>query len=258
MILFQHNNLKATEWMAIRRELASALEKADTATSTSQAPHIKIQTIQASIFESALAVVEYFDPQNRPNPSTPHPTDPATQSSNASIPNLTPSSAQPELTHGLSSTARNASYNFKQTHPLRPLLSGPLATLTFPTVSPAHLKAALTILAPEKPGFPAPTRRANPGYHDPVTQAGLQKLLMLGARIEGRVFDQTGPRWVGSIDGGIDGLRAQLVGLLGGVAAGVTGVLDSSRMGLWFTLEGRRGMLEQEEKGPQEGGEGGI
>ena len=116
------------------------------------------------------------------------------------------------------------------------------------------MRAALSILSPKAPTFAAPTRRANPGYHDASVQAGLQKLLLLGARVEGRVFDTEGTRWVGGIGGGLDGLRGQLVQMLGSVGAGVTGALESAGRTLWVTVEGRRGMLEEEGKGGAEDG----
>lgn len=250
MLLFQHNNLKATEWMSIRRELHSALAKVDESLDTDIAPQIKVQAIQGGIFESALLVAEYYNPEQYASPSTPHPTDPSTQSS-AAIANHLPDPTDPTLTHSLSRTAHDAVSKVKYTHPLRPLLSGPLALVTFPTVTPQHMRAALSILAPKAPTFAAPTRRANPGYHDASVQAGLQKLLLLGARIEGKVFDQEGTRWVGGIEGGMGGLRAQLVQLLSSVGAGVTGALEGVGKSLWFTVEGRRGMLEDEEKGSE-------
>ncbi len=111
------------------------------------------------------------------------------------------------------------------------------------------MRAALSILSPKAPTFAAPTRRANPGYYDASVQAGLQKLLLLGARVEGKVFDQEGTRWVGGIEGGMEGLRAQLIHLLSSAGAGVTGALEGVGKSLWFTVEGRRVMLEDEEKG---------
>ena len=62
------------------------------------------------------------------------------------------------------------------------------------------------------------------------------------------MFDNEGARWVGGIEGGMEGLRAQLVGMLGGVGAGVTEGLEGVGRGLWVTVEGRRGMLEEESK----------
>ncbi|KAL9063599.1 MAG: hypothetical protein Q9161_009392 [Pseudevernia consocians] len=255
LLLFQHNNLKAKEWMSIRRELQFALEKVDNDLSTNLAPAIKIQAIQASIFQSALLVVEYYHPEQHRTARQPHPTDPSTQSS-ASLANDTPNAADPTLTHYLSRTAHSAAFPHKKNHPLRPLLSGPLATISFPTVTPQHVRAALSILAPKAPTFPAPTRRVNPGYHETSVQQGLQKLMLLGARVEGRVFDNEGIRWMGGIEGGMEGLRGQLVRILGEVGAGMTGALEGMGRSLWVTVEGRRGMLEEEEeKKGRSGGE---
>ncbi|KAL9604466.1 MAG: hypothetical protein Q9219_000431 [cf. Caloplaca sp. 3 TL-2023] len=253
MLLFQHNNLKATEWMAIRRELAQALRTQDDPDAPLSSS-IKIQIIQSSIFSAALRVVEYWDPssplssQAPPPPPSSDPQDPSTQSSTPGIPNTTPSPADPGLTHALSRRAHDAVLSKKKTHPLIPLLTGPVAILTFPTLSTAHLKTALSILSPKAPAFAAPTRRGNPGYHDPVTQAGIQKLLLLGARVEGRVFDTEGVRWVGGIEGGMEGLRGRLVGMLQGAGAGVTRALEGAGKSLYFTVEGRRKMLEEEEE----------
>ncbi|KAI4097281.1 MAG: hypothetical protein LQ344_000380 [Seirophora lacunosa] len=261
MLLFQHNNLKATEWMAVRRELANALRTHDTDSPEKDPQYIpsdsiKIQIIQSRIFSAALRVVEYWDPSPQSQKAAPSsdPLDPSTQSSASGIPNATPSPSDPAFTHALSRTAHAAVAAKKKTHPLTPLLSGPLAILTFPAVSPRHMKTALSILAPKGPNFPAPRRRVNPGYHDPVTQAGLQKLLLLGARVEGTVFDTEGTRWVGGIEGGLEGLRGQLVGLLQGFGAGLTGALEGAGRSLYFTVEGRRLMLE-EENNPAKGAE---
>ncbi|KAI4276132.1 MAG: hypothetical protein LQ337_002713 [Flavoplaca oasis] len=255
ILLFQHNNLKATELMAVRRELATALQKLDDQSERSTfspSKGIKLQIIQSRIFSAALRIVEYWNPTVS-QPPTLNPQDPSTQSSMSGIPNATPLPVDPLVTHSLSRRARNAVISKKYTHPLSPLLSGPLAILTFPTVSPAHLKTALSILSPRAPGFPAPLRRSNPGYHDPVTQAGLQKLLLLGARIEGRVFDTEGVRWVGGIEGGLEGMRGQLVGMLQGFGAGLTGALEGASRNLYLTMEGRKSMLEGEAKGEDDG-----
>ncbi|KAL8816664.1 MAG: hypothetical protein Q9191_008290, partial [Dirinaria sp. TL-2023a] len=193
ILLFQHSNLRAIEWMSIRRELSSALRKIDeqqqeaSTSSIPQADAIKLQIIQSSIFRSALLVASYFDPTASPTPSIPHATDPSTQSS-AELPNQSPHTPDDETyTHGLSTHAHAATRRYKSVHPLSPLLSGPLAILSFPTVSPAHLAAALSILVPSPSSFPAPKRRTNPSYYETDVQGGLQKLILLGARVEGRV-----------------------------------------------------------------------
>lgn len=216
--------------MSIRRELSTALAKVDADLSTDLALSIKVQAIQTGIFESALLVAEYYDPS---------------QQSAAGLP-----------VHYLSRNAHDTVKSHKFTHGLRPLLSGPLAVVTFPTASPEHMCAALSILSPKAPTFSAPSRRSNPGYYEGSVQGGLQKLLLLGARVEGRVFDGEGVRWVGGLPG-MEGLRVQLVGTLGGVGAGVTEALEGVGRSLWFTMEGRRGMLEEEgteKDGKVEGG----
>ncbi|KUJ07955.1 uncharacterized protein LY89DRAFT_564655, partial [Mollisia scopiformis] len=252
MLLFQHNNLKAGEWVGIRRELTKALRKVDEAraaaghTSEPLAEGIKVQIIQTGIFAAALRIVEFY----KPGPETTSqldPINPATSSS-AKIPLYNPRGDG--LTHTLSAAAHEAVADTRTAHALAPLLSGPLMLVTFPNVSPQHLKAALSILAPSAPDFPAPTRRANPSYHDMSVQGGLQKLLLLGARVEGKVFDVDGAKWVGKIEGGLDGLRAQLVAMLQGAGAGITNTLESAGRSLYFTVEGRRTMLEDEAKEP--------
>lgn len=248
MLLFQHNNLKSTEWMSIRRELLIALRKVDKSLAaegrepspTPMAEDIKLQIIQTGIFDAALRIVEYFRPELQPPSETQHPPD-------------APSPVETRYTHVLSKAAHDAVAKKKSVHALSPLLSGPLMAVTFPTVSPQHLKAVLSVLAPSPPGFPAPSRRANPGYYDLAVQNGLHKLLLLGARVEGQVFDTQGTRWVGGIEGGIDGLRGQLVAMLSSLGAGVTNTLESAGRSLYFTVEGRRGMLEEKEKEKESG-----
>ncbi|KAI9815890.1 MAG: hypothetical protein M1832_005200 [Thelocarpon impressellum] len=241
MLLFQHNNLKSTEWVGVRRELTQALRKVDQARAAEGREHteladgIKLQTLQTGIFAAALRVVEFYRPE-----------------SSATLLSTTASSEAPALTHALSRAAHDAVVNKKLSHALAPLLSGPLVVLSFPTVSPSHLAAALSILAPSPPQFAAPKRRVSPGYYDPAVQGGLQKLLLLGARVEGKVFDSEGTRWVGSIEGGLDGLRAQLVWMLQGVGSGLTNTLESAGQSLYLTMEGRKEMLEDGEKGPGE------
>ena len=78
---------------------------------------------------------------------------------------------------------------------------------------------------------------------------------MIAARVDGKVFDVDGARWVGGIEGGMGGLRSQLVAALQGVGAGVTGALEGAGKSLYLTLESRRSVLEEEQKGGEEEGE---
>lgn len=237
--------------MSIRRELASALAKVDVERSRNGqevfADDIKVQVIQTGIFASALRVVEFFKPEENALEHAQHSSNPKTPTS-AQIPNTTHAPEDARFTHGLSRHAYEIASNPRLKHELEPLLSGPLAIVAFPSVSPQHLKAVLSILSPS-PDFPAPRRKTNPEYHSPEVQGGLQKLMLLGARVEGKVFDQEGTRWVGSIEGGIDGLRAQLVAMLQGVGASLAGALEGASKSLYFTVEGRRMDLEEKEKG---------
>ncbi|KAF2722852.1 hypothetical protein K431DRAFT_283677 [Polychaeton citri CBS 116435] len=258
-LIFQHNNVKATEWSGMRRELAEALHKVDEEIGGDViGKDIKLNVVQTGIFASALRVTEFWDPnfshaEAGREDRTVHPTDPRTASS-AAVEATTPSSDDVAFTHGLSRQAWEASKKNRQLNTgLEPLLSGPLALLTFPAVSPQHVKAALTILAPQAPNFPAPKRKVNPGYYEPAVQHGLQKLMLLGARVEGKVFDMEGTRWIGGIPGGLDGLRGQLVAMLSSVGAGVTNTLEAASRSLYLTMEGRKGMLEEQEKGEKTG-----
>lgn len=239
--------------MSIRRELATALQKVDAErTKNGQdgliADQIKFQVITTSIFASALRVVEFFKPEENTMDHVQHPTDPRTPTS-AQIPQTSNSPDDERFKHGLSRRAWEVASNRKLKSELEPLLSGPLAIVTFPDVSPQHLKTVLSILAPSAPNFAAPKRKANPSYYEPEVQSGLQKLMLLGARVEGQVFDQDGTKWVGGIDGGIDGLRAQLVHMLQGVGGALTGALEGASKSLYFTVEGRRMDMEEKENG---------
>lgn len=261
-LLFQHNNLRAVEWAGIRRELAKALRKVDEELAAAGTPTpcpadtIKIHTVQTGIFRGALRVVEFWDPvrarELAAQQTTPDPASPATQSSKQ-----LPASAAADQLHTLSERAHAVASDRKKKHELEVLLSGPIALVTFPVVTPQHLAAALCILAPSAPAFPAPRRKANPDYHEPAVQSGLQKLLLLAARVEGQVFDQEGVRWVGGIQGGLDGLRAQLVNMLQSAGAQITNALEGASRSLYFTVESRRLDMEEQEKPKEEHKEGG-
>ena len=247
ILVFQHNNLKATEWVGIRRELNAALRKVDeqliAAGKEAVAPNVKLTIIQTNIFEPALRIAEYYRPGSAAGQLLSFP--PEERHSEVGIESEI---ADPTLTHALSENAYRA-MRATPAHPLATLLSGPIVLLTFPEVSPLHVRAALGILSPDKKEFKAPRKAVVPGLYENSVQEGLKKLMLLGARVDGRVFDLEGVKWVGGIEGGIDGLRAQLVGMLQGFGAGLTQTLGAAASSLWATVEARRRDLE----GPVEG-----
>ncbi|KAI3331600.1 hypothetical protein HD806DRAFT_477862 [Xylariaceae sp. AK1471] len=236
ILFFQHNNLTAVEWAAVRRELRASLATVpapaagpDGTIPVDITSSIEVQVLRTRMFNIACKIVDFFKP------------DTLADKSNA-------------YTHDLSKTAYEAikeatvdeSSMYAQ---ISPLLIGPVAAVSFPTVSPAHLAAVLKVLAPSPPAFPAPPRRKSPGYYDPVAQSGFSKLILIGGRIEGKTFDNDGVKWVGGIVGGLDGLRAQLVSLLQHAGLGLTTALEGHSKGLWLALEGRRTQLEEEANG---------
>ncbi|KAI2617682.1 hypothetical protein GGS26DRAFT_576033 [Hypomontagnella submonticulosa] len=238
ILFFQHNNLTAVEWAAIRRELRAALAKVPVpvvdpsgGVPVDIAPSIELQVLRTRIFNVAFKIVEFFDPEAQ-----------QTQS-NAYAHDLS-ATAYETISKAANAADENSTYA-----QIAPLLVGPVAAVTFPAVSPAHLAAVLSILSPSPPAFPAPSRKKNPGYYDPTAQSGLQKLIMVGGRIEDRVFDHEGVKWVGGIEGGVDSLRAQLVAMLQSAGLGLTTALEGHGKGLWLALEGRRTQLEEQEGG---------
>jgi len=248
ILLFQHNNLTAVEWAAVRRELRKALVEVSTRGTDSEliASKAQLQVIRTRIFDVALKIVEFFDPSKVP---------PTTVSS------ITGKKVQMTFNHDLSKAAYKAvkqaikDQNLLEGSAyaqLAPLMVGPLCVLSLPAVSPAHLSAALSVLSPNPPAFPPPNRKKNPGYYDPIAQSGLQKLMLIGGRIEDKVFDMEGVQWVGSIEGGIDSLRAQVVHLLQSAGLGLTSTLEGAGKALWLTLESRRSVMEEERKGGKE------
>jgi large subunit ribosomal protein L10 len=241
MLFFQHSNLTAVEWAAVRRELKKALEAvpvSNTLTGIEEAKiakHMQVQVLRTNMFKVALKIAEFHNPEA------------------AAALASTPRTNHGPVVHDLSKAAYEATTSkdlpqdsaFSQ---LEPLMIGPMAALVLPALSTAHLAAALSILSPVPGKFPAPTRKKNPGYYDPTCQEGLSKILLVGGRIEGKIFDQAGVSWVGGIEGGLDGLRAQLVAILQGAGLGVTNALEGGSRSLWLALEGRKMQLEDESK----------
>ncbi|KFY23572.1 hypothetical protein V491_02488, partial [Pseudogymnoascus sp. VKM F-3775] len=248
LILFQHNNLNTAEWTSLRRELAAALAKVDAelALAGEAVPSgsaVKLQIVQTGIFAAALRVVEYFDPSTV---------------------------GEGEAKHTLSKAAHAAVEGTRTAHGFAPLLSGPykeasdardLAYTFLKIIVAAHGLPDEIISDRDKlftskfwqslMAEPSASKGCADGVGASGANTGLQKLQLLGARVEGKVFDMEGARWVGMIPGGLEGLRAQVVHLLQSAGAGVTNALESAGKSLFFTVEGRRMMLEEEEKGPE-------
>ncbi|XXG98054.1 hypothetical protein Hte_004372 [Hypoxylon texense] len=241
ILFFQHSNLTAVEWAAIRRELRAALAKVpapvvgpDGGLPVDISSGIEMQVIRTRMFDVAFKIVEFFDAEAQAGKSNAYKHD---------------LSATAYETISKATVDETSAYG-----QVRPLLVGPVAALTFPSVSPAHLATALSVLSPSPPAFPAPARKRSPGYYDPATQSGLQKLLLVGGRVEGRVFDTDGVRWVGGVEGGVEGLRAQLVAVLQSAGLGLTTALEGHGKGLWLALEGRRTQLEEADGGAKKEG----
>jgi len=251
MLIFQHNNLTATEWAAIRREFRSALSQVPQqgGQAADISSHIGIQVIRTRMFDVAMKIVEYFDPSK----VAPTLVTTITGGTTKTVYNHDLSEAAYESIKAVTKSNKVKADSSAYTE-LSPLLVGPLAIVTFPVVSPAHLAAALKILSPSPPAYPAPSRKKSPTYYDPIAQSGLQKLLLIGGRVEGKVFDIDGVKWVGSIEGGLEGLRAQLVHMLQSAGLGLTSTLEGASKSLWLTMESRRSVLEEAEKGPEEKG----
>ena len=239
ILFFQHSNLTAVEWAAVRRELKKAVAAVPQSSSGSGegaldlSSKLHLQVMRTNMFNVALKLVEFHSPAV------------------SDILLSTRRTAHGALVHDLSDAAyegvRTADVSPGSAYAqLQPLLVGPIAALVLPSVSPSHLAAALSVLAPVPGTFPAPTRKRSPGYHDPTCQNGLAKLLLIGGRVEGRVLDQAGVNWVGGIAGGLDGLHAQLVGLLQGAGLGITSTLERGGKSVWLALENRKMQLDGE------------
>lgn len=239
ILFFQHSNLTAVEWAAIRRELKVAMEAvpqpnvSEGVQPVDITSRVKIEVVRTNMMSVALKIVEFFNPEAAAASAT------------------TARTTRGPIVHDLSDAAY-ASIRDIDVPPnsayaqIQPLMVGPLAALVIPAVSPQHLAAALTILSPVPRMFPAPKKSKSPGFHDPICQNGLSKLLLVGGRIEGKIFDQAGVNWVGGIENGLDGLRAQLVHVLQSAGLGLSTALEGGSKSLWLTLESRKSQMEEE------------
>ncbi|OJT09549.1 hypothetical protein TRAPUB_13926 [Trametes pubescens] len=136
---------------------------------------------------------------------------------------------------------------------------GTLAALSFPTLNPPQLKAVLRVLArsvpPRKPKTQQAVddeRKAAEAAFVPGRRPKRQRptpvpdLKLLGALIEGRLYKTEGVQSVAELPT-LDGLRAQIVGLLSAPAAQLSMVLGEASGGkLARTLEGFKKSLEPE------------
>ncbi|KAH8154789.1 uncharacterized protein LAJ45_01320 [Morchella importuna] len=214
LIIFQHNNLRAVEWSALRRELKNALTKLDAAS----APLTTINLVRPALFSSVLRVAEGFDKEHR-------------------------------FDNGLAGTSKEAyksTLHLKETLDLHPLLTANVATLSMPVVAPAQLKLILELMFPEK--------RSKKGL-DPLALSGLQKLVLLGARVdghvaggrigEGRVLDGDQLRALSQLKS-VEEMRGELAAILQSVGGGeLVRSLGSVGLTLTRTVDGRRKMLEE-------------
>ncbi|CDO73407.1 hypothetical protein BN946_scf185013.g41 [Trametes cinnabarina] len=140
-------------------------------------------------------------------------------------------------------------------------VTGSLAVLSFPQLNPPQLKAVLRVLArsipPREPKTQAqideekkaaeaafvPGRRPKRQRPTPIPD-----LKLLGALIEGRLFKAEGVQSVAELPT-LDGLRAQIVGLLSAPAMQLSMVLnEASGAKLARTLEGFKKSLEPQEQ----------
>lgn len=182
----------------------------------------EITLIRSALFSSALRVAEGFDRAHSREP-------------------------------GLSGTSKEAyaqTLHLRDELPLSALLTGPTGTLSLPVVSPPHLKVVLDIMFPVK---------GHKRGLDPLAVSGLQKLVLLGARVdghvaggrigEGRVLDGDQLRLVSGLKG-IENMRGELAAILQSVGGGeLVRSLESVGLGMVRTVEGRRKMMEGEANG---------
>ncbi|KAF3932249.1 hypothetical protein ABW19_dt0201713 [Dactylella cylindrospora] len=235
LVLFQHNNVKGNELVAIRRDLKNVMANVDAQVAASRPPpepsadgivapppspvgeQVRLTVLNTEVFSAALRVAEYLP---------------------AGV--EVPTSSGPK--------AYNLTARLKKKHPLAPLMVGPIGAVEFPVVSPPHLLAVLNLLFPERMAFRKGT--------DPAFISGVGKLLLLGAKVDkigGQTIDTDTVKHICTL-GDIDTLRGQLLGLIQSPSAGLVATLQSPSKGLWVMMEGRRKMLDPEsQKGSEEG-----
>ncbi|KAK9448066.1 mitochondrial 54S ribosomal protein uL10m [Limtongia smithiae] len=115
-----------------------------------------------------------------------------------------------------------AHHQYRSTrHPLERLVVGPTAVVSFPTLEPEAIGAAIDI----------------------IDRSG-GRLILVGASIDNRLLSREELSEVRKL-GNLDQMRAQLLGTLEVLrGAGLVQTLSSAATGLYLTLEGRKKQLE--------------
>ncbi|KAJ6259026.1 hypothetical protein Dda_5922 [Drechslerella dactyloides] len=240
LVMFQHNNLRAGELVSIRRDLRTAMANVDAMVAASRPPpqptedgtitpqprpvgeQVKMTILNTTVFKAALRSAEYL------------PKDADVRSSSS-----------PE--------AYDMTLQYDNAHSLSPLMVGPTGVIQFPTVSPPHLLGVLNLLFPEKFTFRKGT--------DPAFISGVQKLLLLGAKVDkvgGTTIDTESLKHITTL-GDLTTLQGQLLGIMQSAGGSLVSTLQSPARGLWSVMDGRRKMLDpdhgksSEEEAPAEG-----
>ena len=217
MLVFQHNNLRSVEWSALRREVALALAKlAPAGEDDAVASGTMLHVVRGALFSQAMRVAERYD-------------------------------ARGGQQHGTSREANEGAKKKKHKHRMAALLSGPIGLVTFPAVSPPHIKTVTNVMFPDG--------RIVKGL-DPLAVAGLQKLVLLAARVDGhvasgtldggRLIDASMARMVGELPG-FGPLQGQLVGMLQGAGGtDLVRALEALPVSALRTLDAHRKVLAGE------------
>ena len=217
MLVFQHNNLRSVEWSALRREVALALAKVVPAgDDDAVASGTRLHVVRGALFSQAMRVAERYD-------------------------------ARGGQQHGTSREANDGAKKKKHKHRMAALLSGHIGLVTFPAVSPPHIRAVANIMFPDG--------RTAKGL-DPLAVAGLQKLVLLAARVDGhvasgslaggRLIDASTVRWAGELPGFVP-LRGQLAGMLQNASgADLVRALEALPVSTLRTLDAHRKVLAGE------------
>ncbi|KAF3918446.1 hypothetical protein ABW21_db0202212 [Orbilia brochopaga] len=225
LVIFQHNNSRATELVSIRRELRTAMANVDAMVAASRPPpvpredgtvrpqprpvgeQVKMTVMNTAVLKAALRSAEFL-------------------SKDAEV----RSSSSPE--------AYDLTLQYTDVHPLSTVLIGPTGVIQFPEVSPPHLLGVLNLLFPEKFTFRKGT--------DPGFISGVQKLVLLGAKVDkigGATIDTDALKHITTL-GDLTTLQGQLLGVMQSAGGSLISMIQSPARGLWFVMDGRRKMLD--------------